>query len=202
MDLLHKCIVHRQIAVAAFVKYFHKIYLSAGLATTLRCSWFACSPLHHRSSAINSKDYVETNIGRQISSISRCVQQRDKGQFCFFRNTSVLKPLSSFQKSGTNLNDVGFEVLTAVVMKSTIFWDITLFSPLEVNLRFGRTPPSSGSKNKPSSTCHLLSRWFLARIIVRPWRRRRYVPPKRRLTPNGLHGIISQKIILFKLELA
>jgi hypothetical protein len=32
---------------------------------------------------------------------------------------------------------VGFEVLTAVVMKSTIFWDTS--------------PPSSGSKNKPSN---------------------------------------------------
>jgi hypothetical protein len=33
--------------------------------------------------------------------------------------------------------DVGIEVLTAVVMKSTIFWDITPCSPLKVNRRFG-----------------------------------------------------------------
>jgi hypothetical protein len=45
---------------------------------------------------------------------------------------------------------VGFEVLTAVVMKNTIFWDITPCSPLKVNRRFGGTLPSSGSKNKPS----------------------------------------------------
>jgi hypothetical protein len=32
---------------------------------------------------------------------------------------------------------VGFEVLTAVVMGSTIFWDITQCSPLNVNRRFG-----------------------------------------------------------------
>jgi hypothetical protein len=32
---------------------------------------------------------------------------------------------------------VGFEVLTAVVMKSTIFWDRMLCSPLKVNRRFG-----------------------------------------------------------------
>jgi hypothetical protein len=31
----------------------------------------------------------------------------------------------------------GFEVLTAVVMKYTIFWDITPCSPLKVNRRFG-----------------------------------------------------------------
>jgi hypothetical protein len=36
---------------------------------------------------------------------------------------------------------------------------------------------------------------------LRPWRWRRYVPPKRRLLHNGLHGVISQKIILFKNKL-
>jgi hypothetical protein len=34
---------------------------------------------------------------------------------------------------------IGFEVLTAMVMKSTIFWDITLCNPLSVNRRFGVT---------------------------------------------------------------
>jgi hypothetical protein len=60
---------------------------------------------------------------------------------------------------------LGFEFLTAVVIKSTIFWDIT---PLKFNRRFG-------SKNKSN-------------------RRRRYVTLKRWLTSNGLHGVISQKI--------
>jgi hypothetical protein len=34
---------------------------------------------------------------------------------------------------------VGFGVLTAVIMKSSIFWDITSCSPLKVNARFGGT---------------------------------------------------------------
>jgi hypothetical protein len=34
---------------------------------------------------------------------------------------------------------VGFEVLTAVVMKSSIFWDITSCSPLKVNRCFGES---------------------------------------------------------------
>jgi hypothetical protein len=34
---------------------------------------------------------------------------------------------------------LGFEVLTAVVMKSAIFWDLTLCSPLRVNWRVGGT---------------------------------------------------------------
>jgi hypothetical protein len=46
---------------------------------------------------------------------------------------------------------VGFEVLTAVVMKSTIFWDIMPCSPLKVNRHFGEhIAPFSGSNNKPS----------------------------------------------------
>jgi hypothetical protein len=40
---------------------------------------------------------------------------------------------------GQDLICVGFEVLTAVAMKSTIFWDITPCSPLKVNRRFGGT---------------------------------------------------------------
>jgi hypothetical protein len=42
------------------------------------------------------------------------------------------------------------------------------------------------------SACHLLSRWYLARLI-QPWRWRQYVPPKSRLTFNGIHGVIFQK---------
>jgi hypothetical protein len=34
---------------------------------------------------------------------------------------------------------VGFEVITAVVMNISIFWDITPCSPLRVNQRFGGT---------------------------------------------------------------
>jgi hypothetical protein len=34
---------------------------------------------------------------------------------------------------------VGLEVLTAVVLKSTIFWDVMSCSPLRVNWRFGGT---------------------------------------------------------------
>jgi hypothetical protein len=34
---------------------------------------------------------------------------------------------------------VGFDILTSVVVKSSIFWDITPCSPLKVNRRFGGT---------------------------------------------------------------
>jgi hypothetical protein len=39
---------------------------------------------------------------------------------------------------------------------------------------------------------------LLCWTILRPWRWRRYVPPKRRVPLNALHSVISQKKILFK----
>jgi hypothetical protein len=33
--------------------------------------------------------------------------------------------------------NVGFDVLTAVLMKNTVFWDIMPCSPLKINGRFG-----------------------------------------------------------------
>jgi hypothetical protein len=82
---------------------------------------------------------------------------------------------------------VGSEVLTAVVMKSSTFWSITLCSPLKANRCFGGT----------GSACYLLSGWYPDWLIVRPWRRRRHVLPKRRLTFNRLHCVISQKTEFF-----
>jgi hypothetical protein len=61
----------------------------------------------------------------------------------------------------------GSEVLTAVVMKKSTYYLLGY------------------------NSCHLLWRWYRSRLI-RPWRRRRYVPPKRQLTFNGLHNVISQ----------
>jgi hypothetical protein len=113
----------------------------------------------------------------------------------------------------TTVKRVGYEVVTSVVMKSTVFWDITPCSPLNVNRRFGgtyrlhfhgrriiRARNQCESKWQAPSVgpaCHLLSRWFLARLILRPWKWRRYAPPKHRLAFNGLHCVISQKIALF-----
>jgi hypothetical protein len=38
---------------------------------------------------------------------------------------------------------------------------------------------------------------FLLILFLRPWRWRWYVPPKLRFKFNTLHGVISQKMILF-----
>jgi hypothetical protein len=44
------------------------------------------------------------------------------------------------RKEGDKVKLLGFEVLTSVVMRSSIFWDITPCGPLKVNRRFGGTP--------------------------------------------------------------
>jgi hypothetical protein len=53
--------------------------------------------------------------------------------------------------------NVGFEVLTAVLIKSSVFWDITPCSPLKVKPTFRRniSPPSLGSKNKTEQETRL-----------------------------------------------
>jgi hypothetical protein len=92
-------------------------------------------------------------------------------------------------------------------MKSIIFWDMTPCSPFSFNQRFGetyrlhlqsrrntfsKTSKQAGDKQKPNA-CFLV----LLNLFLRPWRWRPYVPPKRQWKLNGLHGVISQKMILF-----
>jgi hypothetical protein len=92
-----------------------------------------------------------------------------------------------------------------VMKSSTIFCDITPCSPLKVNRRFGgtcrlhlqrrrisqaRNQRDGGSTQRPA----VLASW----LILRLWRWRPHVPPKRRLTFNRLHGVISENIEHFK----
>jgi hypothetical protein len=78
-------------------------------------------------------------------------------------------------------------------MKS--FWDITPYSPFAVNQHFGGTcglrlegRRINQERNQREAGSKLVS-W----LILRSWTWRRYVPPKSRLTFNGLHCIIAQK---------
>jgi hypothetical protein len=92
----------------------------------------------------------------------------------------------------------------AVVMKSIIFWDMTPCS-LSCNRRFGGTYRLhlQGWRNKQepaskqNSVCHLL---VLASLFLRTWKWWRYIPLKRRLQLNRLHGVISQKMIPLKMN--
>jgi hypothetical protein len=68
------------------------------------------------------------------------------------RPWGYIKPTMGIPAVLNNKNmSVGFAVLTAVVMNSTIFWDITWCNPLKVNRRFGgKISPSSSGSNKTS----------------------------------------------------
>jgi hypothetical protein len=80
---------------------------------------------------------------------------------------------------------------------------VVLFCPTETQWELKSTLPFTPSflcnPKFPTiiSACHLLSRWYLARLIL-PQRYRRYIPPKRRFTFNGLHDVTSQMIVPFK----
>jgi hypothetical protein len=70
-------------------------------------------------------------------------------------------------------------------MKSSIFWYTTPCIPLKLNRRFG------------GHSLRLQVRMSRARYQRESWWQAEYVPPKRQLNLNGLHGVISQKIVLF-----
>jgi hypothetical protein len=95
--------------------------------------------------------------------------------------TWVLHKGRNFLYRLNNYDLVEFEVLTAVVMKITVFWDITPCSPLKVNRRFG-------------GTFHLNVQGRISRASNQRESR------KRLLAFNGLHRVISQKIVLFNCD--
>jgi hypothetical protein len=79
-------------------------------------------------------------------------------------------------------------------LKSTIFWNITPCSPLSVSEKHIASIFRVEEIKSPSTCFHA---GFLLNLFCRPWRWRLYVPPKRLLTFNGLHGVIFQKTVLF-----
>jgi hypothetical protein len=90
------------------------------------------------------------------------------------------------------------------VMKVFYLLGYNAVQPVESQPTFRRNmSPSSWGSNRSSekpasSACQLLLRCFIARLILQSWRWRRHVSPKRRLTFNGVHGVISQKTELLR----
>jgi hypothetical protein len=60
--------------------------------------------------------------------------------------------------------NVGFKILTAVIMQSSVFWDVTPCSPLEVNRHFRGT---AGSKFN-NQACYLFHAGFLLSLFFDP----------------------------------
>jgi hypothetical protein len=91
-------------------------------------------------------------------------------------------------------------------MKSSISWDITLYSPLQANGRFGgicrlhfQGRKISQARNQLAASRHLLHVGFLLGLLFESEDVGYTFPPKRRLTFSRLHGVISQKIEYFSL---
>jgi hypothetical protein len=113
-------------------------------------------------------------------------------------------------------------------MEISIFWDITPSSPLIVTRRFGvkYSHHFQGLRNCKASNqheaaaccmldfasaflfldnyriCYLLHAGVLFTIPPWRWMQYTYVSPKRRLTFNGHHGVISQKVELLSISLS
>jgi hypothetical protein len=92
----------------------------------------------------------------------------------------------------------GFEVLTAVAMKRSIFRDIKPCRPLKANRRICHLhlqgQKISQARNQRKTGSNLC--WFLLGLSFDPEDGDMFFP-KRRLTFNGLHGVISQKTEFF-----
>jgi hypothetical protein len=112
-----------------------------------------------------------------------------------------------------NFDYVGHEVLTAVIMNSSVFWNMTAYSSMRVNTRFGGTcrlhlqgwivsharNQYEGMRKQQGEPLLLpASRLFLALLTLQPCRWKRHVPAICRLIFNGLYGVISHKTELFR----
>jgi hypothetical protein len=60
-------------------------------------------------------------------------------------------PVSNLGRDTEYPDSVGCKVLTAVVMKSCTFRDITRYSPMKANRRLGGTSPSSSASTQETS---------------------------------------------------
>jgi hypothetical protein len=110
-------------------------------------------------------------------------QQRDLISLRYFLNKESRLKVRILVKTET-VKQVKIRV-RILIMASTIFW-------YAEHLFRWNFKDVLAKQNLTSDSC-----WILAWLILRPWSCSRYVPPKRRLTFYGLHGVISQKIVLF-----
>jgi hypothetical protein len=128
---------------------------------------------------------------RQLETVTGRIKNR--WLYCFTERNEIDKG----NKGWRYRINIGSEVLTAVVMKSYVFWDITPCIMLKGNRQFKGTCRLhfQGWRISQARNQQLLpaSWWFLAWLIILPWSRKWHVPPRRRLAFNGLHGVVPQE---------
>jgi hypothetical protein len=96
------------------------------------------------------------------------------------------------------VRSIQFEVLSGAIMKSTTFWELMPCSPLNVDTHFGgiyhlRVRGWRVSQARNQHELRTATRCFLAWLTLQPWRWRRHIPPKRRMTYNSTCLYISDE---------
>jgi hypothetical protein len=129
----HRCVVITCYRAEFSCNHRSGSYLSCYLHSTrleTTALWRLCGASIFSTLFRKPQFRVHVTCSNKYSQISRPCRYQTHKTFCRLHKIWDHKSL---------IYRVGFEVLTAVVMKSTIFWDITSCSPLKVNRRFGRT---------------------------------------------------------------
>jgi hypothetical protein len=111
---------------------------------------------------------------------------------CFCQRKDYTEPLPKWSSTTSVMWHCEYEVTRGHILETS---DITPCSPLSVNRRFGGTYRRNLQGRKISRARYQRESSCSTYLWTLRWRWN--VPLKRRLNLNGLHGVISQKMVLF-----
>jgi hypothetical protein len=135
------------------------------------CRFQTGSSLHPVPYAIGTEDIMQREAGKLLKFN---VEYQNSRSFDFSPTYSTMKCCRKIVRTSD--------------LKSSAFFlcNVMQYSPFKINRVQQETRVKQVSRNLKFSSC-----WFLAWLILRPWRCRRHVQ-KRRLTFKALHVVISR----------
>jgi hypothetical protein len=148
---------------------------------------------------MEAKYFLKTSADFQRTTLCYIPEDRTAYRLMALGNRALKRTLESNGK----YNEALVEVPTAVTMKRTASWTVTLYSSETVG-RFGirsfRIEEKTKTRNHQKQPLSFppASAGFLPWFSLRPWRQRRYISPIRRAL-SELHGVTTRKIVLFRL---
>jgi hypothetical protein len=161
--------------------------------------------IHSSETSVNARS-TQRHIPEDdiLQSLHCCLSIRCRGNL-FTKSLPSNEPLLWLRYSGfqTSCHNMVLSSIISYRSKQVIIVEYNAVQSAEVNQRFRGTgrlnlPGRRISQARPKHLCLLpASRSFLAWLILRTWRWRRYVQPKCWLTFNGLHSAVSQKTEFF-----
>jgi hypothetical protein len=168
----------------------------------MRCS-FICPKYNGKGH--KAWDHVKLISLCRYSTVTRCSGQVLQGHSkCDDSCTLLCKNtfcVGSFVQTVYRNRDMA--TVTTLVNQSTLCFELTVFSRIHhANLTVAQLAKVTRLLCSPKFHYYvgfevliaMVSRWYFPRLIP-SWRWRRNVPPKRRLTSNALHDVISQKVV-------